>query len=140
MVRMRLQQMLMQTTASSPTRRQFIRDVSLLYRNTRRLVLSNANPYYFKGQAAEGPGGPPAGLDMVWPLGIIQRALTSTDDREIRFCLDSLQRTHAGTGFMHEAFHKDDPKKFTRPWFVWAKTSFGELILKVHKERPYLLN
>jgi len=111
-----------------------------VYQNTRRLLLSDDNPYYFKGKAAEGPGGPHAGLDMVWPLGIIQRALTSTDDREIRLCLDTLQQTHAGTGFMHEAFHKDNPKHFTRAWFAWANTSFGELILKVYQERPYLLD
>ena len=111
-----------------------------VYHNTRRLVLSDDNPYYFKGKAAEGPGGPHAGPDMVWPLGIIQRALTSTDDREIRFCLETLQRTHAGTGFMHESFQKDNPKQFTRAWFAWANTSFGELILKVHKERPHLLD
>ena len=51
------------------------------------MLLSDANPYYFKGRAAEGPGGPHAGLDMIWPLGIILRALTSSDDREIRLCL-----------------------------------------------------
>ena len=111
-----------------------------IYQNTRRLLLSDQNPYYFKGTAAEGPGGPHAGLDMVWPLGIIQRALTSTDDGEIRFCLNTLQRTHAHTGFMHEAFHKDNPNKFTRAWLAWANTSFGELILKVHTDRPYLLD
>jgi meiotically up-regulated gene 157 (Mug157) protein len=77
---------------------------------------------------------------MVWPLGIIQRALTSTDDGEIYACLQTLQRTHAGTGFMHEAFHKDDPKQFTRAWFAWANTSFGELILKVRRERRHLLD
>ncbi|MFQ3609849.1 MAG: glycoside hydrolase family 125 protein, partial [Chloroherpetonaceae bacterium] len=46
---------------------------------------------------------------------------------------------HAGTGFMHEAFHKDDAKKFTRSWFAWANTLFGELLLKLEKERPSLL-
>ena len=76
---------------------------------------------------------------MIWPLGITLRALTSTDDAEIRLCLDTLQRTHAGTGFMHEAFHKDNPAKFTRKWFAWANTLFGELILKLHRERPHLL-
>jgi meiotically up-regulated gene 157 (Mug157) protein len=111
-----------------------------VYQNTRRLLLSDDNPYYFKGTVAEGPGGPHAGLDMVWPLGIIQRALTSSDDREIRSCLNTLQRTHAGTGFIHEAFHKDNPKQFTRAWFAWANTAFGELILKVHKDRPHLLD
>jgi meiotically up-regulated gene 157 (Mug157) protein len=111
-----------------------------LYVNTRRYVLSSSNPYYCKGKAAEGPGGPHVGMDMIWPLGIITRGLTSRDDQEIRACLDTLRRTHAGTGFMHEAFHKDDPKKFTRSWFAWANTIFGELVLKTFQERPHLLD
>jgi len=110
-----------------------------LYANTRRYVLSSSNPYYCKGKVAEGPGGPHVGIDMIWPLGIITRGLTSTDDNEIRACLDTLRRTHAGTGFMHEAFNKDDPKKFTRSWFAWANTIFGELVLKTFRERPHLL-
>jgi meiotically up-regulated gene 157 (Mug157) protein len=77
---------------------------------------------------------------MIWPLGIILRAATSTVDAEIRLCLDTLRRTHAGTGFMHEAFDKDDAKRFTRSWFAWANTAFGELILQVLRERPHLLN
>lgn len=111
-----------------------------VYKNTRRFVLSDSNPYYCKGKAAEGPGGPHVGLDMIWPLGLIVQGLTSTDDHEIRQCLTTLQKTHAGTGFMHEAFHKDDPKKFTRSWFAWANTIFGELLLKTFKERPRLLD
>ncbi|HVN81067.1 MAG TPA: glycoside hydrolase family 125 protein [Terriglobia bacterium] len=111
-----------------------------IYLATRRLVLSDANPYYCQGKVAAGPGGPHVGMDMIWPLGLIVQALTSTDDGEIRQCLATLQRTHAGTGFMHEAFHKDDPGKFTRSWFAWANTIFGELILKVLKERPHLLS
>jgi meiotically up-regulated gene 157 (Mug157) protein len=110
-----------------------------LYQATRQFVLSGRNPHYYHGTAAEGLGGPHAGRNMIWPLGITLRALTSTDDEEIRLCLDTLQRTHAGTGFMHEAFHKDNPAKFTRKWFAWANTLFGELILKVHRERPHLL-
>ena len=61
-------------------------------------------------------------MNMIWPLGIIMRALTSTSTNEIRSCLRMLKATHAGTGFMHEAFDKDDPKKFTRAWFAWANT------------------
>jgi hypothetical protein len=41
---------------------------------------------------------------------------------------------------MHEAFNKDDPKKFTRSWFAWANTIFGELVLKTFKERPHVLD
>ncbi len=40
---------------------------------------------------------------------------------------------------MHESFAKDDPQKFTRSWFAWANTLFGELILKVSAEHPQLL-
>ena len=50
-----------------------------------------------------------------------------------------LVKTHADTGFMHESFHKDDAKKFSRKWFAWANTLFGELILKIYHERPHLL-
>jgi hypothetical protein len=40
---------------------------------------------------------------------------------------------------MHESFHCDNPADFTRPWFAWANTLFGELILKLKRERPGLL-
>ena len=109
------------------------------YQNTRRLALSAANPFFYKGQAAEGIGGPHVGADMIWPLSIIMRGLTSTNDAEIRACVRTLRASHAGTGYMHEAFHKDDPAKFTRPWFAWANTLFGELLWKLYKERPQVL-
>jgi meiotically up-regulated gene 157 (Mug157) protein len=110
-----------------------------LYRRTRAFLLSPDNPYYFQGEAGDGVGGPHVGLEMIWPLGITMRALTSTDDSEIARCLRMLKETHGGTGFMHESFHQDDPTRFTREWFAWANTLFGELILKVHQERPQLL-
>ncbi len=110
-----------------------------LYQTTRRAVLSDKNPYFFKGTAAEGIGGPHIGRDMVWPMSIMMRALTSHDPAEIRLCLHMLATTTAGTGFMHEAFHKDDPAKFTRPWFAWVNTLFGELILDVLRRYPSLL-
>ena len=102
-----------------------------VYRNTRRFVLSPDNPWFFRGTAAEGIGGPHVGVDMIWPMSILMRAFTSDDDAEIKACIETLLRTDAGTGFMHESFHKDDPANFTRPWFAWANTLFGELILKL---------
>jgi len=111
-----------------------------VYQNTRKLLLSNSNPFFFKGKAAEGIGGPHAGMDMIWPLSIIMRGLTSTNDAEIKICLDTLRKNHAGTGFMHESFHKDDPAKFSRKWFAWANTLFGEFVWKVYKEKTQLLN
>lgn len=111
-----------------------------VYQDTRRLILSDANPYYCQGKAANGPGGPHVGMDMIWPLGLIVQGLTSTSHQEVRECLATLQKTHAGTGFMHEAFNKDNPKQFTRSWFAWANTIFGELVLKTFNEQPDLLN
>ena len=102
-----------------------------IYRNTRRFVLSEDNPYFFRGRAGEGIGGPHVGYDMVWPMSIMMRAFTSTDDDEIRQCLQMLVDTDAGTGFIHESFHKDDAKRYTRSWFAWQNTLFGELILKL---------
>jgi meiotically up-regulated gene 157 (Mug157) protein len=109
------------------------------YLATRRYVLSEDNPFFFRGSAGEGIGGPHVGLDMIWPLGITMRALTSVDEDEIHYCLSMLKATHAGTGFMHESFHKDDPSNYTRSWFAWANTLFGELIVKLHNEWPNLL-
>lgn len=110
-----------------------------LYQNTRKLILSEANPWFFKGKAGEGIGGPHVGADMIWPMGITMRAMTSTDDEEIISCIRTLLKTHAGTGFMHETFHKDNPENFSRSWFAWANTLFGELILKLYHSNPELL-
>jgi len=110
-----------------------------VYQNTRKFLFSNDNPFYFKGKAGEGIGGPHVGVDMIWPLSIIMRGLTSQNDEEIKQCVATLVRTHGGTGFMHEAFHKDDDKKFTRKWFAWANTIFGEFAWHVYKTKPSLL-
>lgn len=112
-----------------------------VYRNTRRFVLSDSNSYFFKGTAGEGIGGPHIGYDMIWPMSIMMRAFTSTDDNEIRDCIVMLMNTDAGTGFMHESFHKDNPENFTRAWFAWQNTLFGELILKlIHDGKLGVLN
>lgn len=109
------------------------------YQNTRKMLLSDENPFFFKGTAGEGIGGPHVGVDMIWPLSIIIRGLTSTNDAEIKQCLKTLQGSNAGTGFMHEAFHKNDASKFTRKWFAWTNTIFGEFVLKTFNERRGLL-
>jgi uncharacterized protein len=111
-----------------------------VYQNTRKLLLSLNNPFFFKGKAGEGVGGPHAGKDMIWPLGIIIRGLTSKNDEEIRSCVRILKNSHAGTGFMHESFNKDDAANYTRKWFAWANTLFGEFLWETYKRKPYLLN
>ena len=83
-----------------------------IYLNTRRYLLSKDNPFFCYYNASW------LTRLMIWPLSIIMRGLTSTDDKEIKWCLDTLQKCHGGTGFMHESFHKDDASNFTRKWFA----------------------
>lgn len=117
----------------------FVTKSDPVYLATRALVWSPRNPYFFRGSAGEGVGGPHAGLNQVWPMSLIIRALTSDDDLEISQCLTTLKSTTAGTYFVHESFNKDDAAKYTRSWFAWANALFGELILTLARERPHLI-
>ena len=110
-----------------------------IYQNTRKMIFSDSNPYFVKGKYAEGIGSDHTPKGYVWHLSLIARALTSDDDTEIAHCLDMIKATHAGTGFMHEGFDANKPSRYTRKWFAWANTLFGELILKVYHEKPHLL-
>jgi meiotically up-regulated gene 157 (Mug157) protein len=110
-----------------------------LYARTRNFVWSSANPWFIRGSAGEGIGGPHIGPGMIWPMSQIIYALTSTNDDEIRHAIQMLKRSSAGTGFMHESYSKDDPANFTRAWFAWANTLFGELISNIAHTKPNLL-
>lgn len=110
-----------------------------IYRNTRKFVWSNSNPYFFSGKGGEGIGGPHVGLDHPWAMSIIMKGLTSNDPNEIRKCLRMIRDTAGGTNRIHESFHKDDPTRFTRPWFAWANTLFGELIVRTAQRHPSAL-
>lgn len=112
----------------------YLGDVELqdsIYQNTRKFVWSKSNPYFFSGSAGEGIGGPHVGYSYAWPMSIMMKAFTSTDDKEIAGCVSMLMNTDAGTGFMHESFNVDNADDFTRSWFAWQNTLFGELILKL---------
>lgn len=111
-----------------------------VYLNTRKMLLSEVNPFFYKGKVAEGVGGPHLGKNMVWPMSIIARGLTSTDDEEIKQCLTMLQHSHADTGFMHESFNVDNSQQYTRFAFPWVNSLFGEFLWKTYQERPYLLS
>ena len=107
-----------------------------LYARTRAFVWSERNPWFFRGTAGEGIGGPHEGAGMIWPMSQTIFALTSTSVSEIREALRMLKIGSAGTGFIHESYFQDDPKRFTRAWFAWANTLFGELIAHLVEQRP----
>ena len=101
-----------------------------VYMNTRRMLLSKANPFYFEGKAAKGIGSPHTPENFVWPISLCIQGLTSTDPDEIRYLIETLENIDAGTGFMHEGVDVDDPENFTRPWFAWANSIFSEFVEK----------
>jgi meiotically up-regulated gene 157 (Mug157) protein len=109
------------------------------YLRTRAFCLSEDNPHHVAGSSASGVGSPHTGPGTIWPMALSMQALTAVDDDEILRCLRLLKSTHADTGFMHESFDANDPSRFTRPWFAWANTLFGELIVTLHNRRPHLL-
>ncbi|WP_030182748.1 glycoside hydrolase family 125 protein [Streptomyces violaceorubidus] len=100
-----------------------------VYLATRRFVLSPANPTWHRGAAAEGIGSPHTPDGHIWPIALAVQGLTSNDTAERMGALTTLLSTDAGTGQMHESFHKDDPGRFTRPWFSWANAMYAELAL-----------
>lgn len=110
-----------------------------LYRRTRAAVLSTRNPYYYAGAVLVGVGSPHSGLNTIWPISLMIRALTSSDDGEIAQCLAGLKTAAAPRGFMNESVGKDDAAIFTRSWFAWANSLFGELILTLLAQKPALL-
>ena len=101
-----------------------------VYLNTRRMVLSKTNPYYFEGRCARGIGSPHTPPDFIWPISLCIQGLTSTDKGEIIRLTDMLENIDAGTFLIHEGVNKDDPEDFTRPWFAWANSIFSEFVEK----------
>ncbi|KRE50070.1 glycoside hydrolase family 125 protein [Paenibacillus sp. Soil724D2] len=99
-----------------------------VYQNTRRFVLSSDNPYHFEGEYAKGIGSPHTPKGYIWPISLAMQALTSEDETEVSELLEILMRTDADTGYMHEGFDPNSPTDYTRPWFAWANSLFGELI------------
>ncbi|GHF43969.1 hypothetical protein HNQ07_001911 [Deinococcus metalli] len=105
------------------------------YLNTRRMLLSAANPHYHAGTHAAGIGSPHTPGRRIWPIALCVQALTAAPGtaggrQEVRGLLDTLAATTAGTGLMHESFNPDDPRTFTRPWFAWANSLLAETVLR----------
>ncbi len=101
-----------------------------IYKNTRKFILSEDNPYYFSGSVLHGIGSPHTKRGYVWPISLVLQGLTSTDQNEVEEILDMLVNSHAGTYFMHESIDANDPYNFSRHWFAWANSIFSELVLK----------
>lgn len=96
---------------------------------TRKYILSEMNPYYYKGSCASGIGSPHTPIGYIWHISLAMQGLTSKTKEEKKQFLDLLVKTDGNKGVMHEGFHVDDPTKYTREWFSWANAMFSELVL-----------
>jgi meiotically up-regulated gene 157 (Mug157) protein len=105
-------------------------NVAPVYLNTRAFTLSADNPWYFTGRYAQGLGSPHTPHGFVWPLGIIARALTSTDELEVENSITTLAETDSESGMIHESFYPDGYWRFTRQEFGWANALYAELIFR----------
>lgn len=97
--------------------------------NTRKLILSEANPYYYEGRRAAGIGSPHTPANYIWHIALAMEGLTAKTEKEKLESLHMLAQTDGGTGLMHEGFHVDDDTRYTREWFSWANAMFCELVL-----------
>ena len=102
-----------------------------IYQNTRHLILSRTNPYYFEGKFAKGIGSlhnfPPK--NKIWHIALAIQGLTSDTKDEKLALLKMMANTDADKGYMHESFNVNDPSKFTRSWFSWANMMYCQLVM-----------
>lgn len=98
-------------------------------KNTRKLILSEANPYYYEGRKAAGIGSPHTPAKYIWHIALAMEGLTAKTEKEKLESLHMLAQTDGGTGLMHEGFHADDDTRYAREWFSWANAMFCELVL-----------
>lgn len=99
------------------------------YLRTRSAVLSGKNPYYYRGNYADGVGSPHTPDGYIWHIALIIQALTSLDPNERARIREILKSTTADTGFMHESFDANDHFRFTREWFAWANTLYAIFVM-----------
>jgi hypothetical protein len=99
-----------------------------VYQNTRRFILSSANPYYYHGRYATGVGSPHTPHGYVWPLALIMQALTSSDPTEVNRVMGYIGASDVGDHRLHESFNADWPEQFTRDDFAWPNALYGELV------------
>mmetsp|Transcript_120452 Transcript_120452/g.385580 ORF Transcript_120452/g.385580 Transcript_120452/m.385580 type:complete len:225 (-) Transcript_120452:78-752(-) len=110
----------------------FVSENDPLYLATRRAVLSSRNPWFFKGKLGiGGVGGPHVGRNCIWPMSLMVQAWTSDSVEEVSQLLQQLMIVSDPNSLMHESFNKDTVSLFTRSWFAWANTLFGDLVLRV---------
>lgn len=101
-----------------------------IYRNTRRLILSDTNKNYASGKVGSGIGSEHTPKGYIWPLALIMQAMTSTSPKERQEMVDELLASDPGDHLLHESFDPNDPTKLTRKNFGWPNALFAEYLLE----------
>ena len=99
------------------------------YQNTRGMVLSERNSYYFPGKVLTGIGSQHTDTRYVWSMSLCMQGITSDDKEEKEAIFKMLENSDGGTNLMHESIFADDDTKYTRPWFSWANSVFCEFVM-----------
>ncbi|TLS24474.1 hypothetical protein PpBr36_08981 [Pyricularia pennisetigena] len=135
------------------------REINRIYQNTRRFVLSDANPYFAKGPVISTVGSPHIGPGRAWPMAAIVAGMTAYDvsamrnmalwnvtgtsrkakedeieawlQEEVATQLRMVLDSTDGKGVVHESVNSWNEGLWTRSWFGWANGLFGELILRI---------
>ncbi|CAK5269074.1 unnamed protein product [Mycena citricolor] len=109
------------------------------YVATRKLLLSRMNPYFAAGKNFSGIGGPHVDAWNPWPMSQITAIFGTDDDKEILDRLSLIAKNTAGLGLIHESQSIYNFTSYTRPWFAWANSYFGEMMLDLAKRKPGLI-
>lgn len=104
-----------------------------IYKSTRRFILSEANPWYFKGEEAAGIGSPHTGRNKIWPLSLVMQAMTSESEDEraavVAMLYAAEQKSSAHNG-LPESFEAGNMSIITREWFAWPNALFAEHLME----------
>jgi meiotically up-regulated gene 157 (Mug157) protein len=118
----------------------FLDNTDPIYQNTRRMLLSQPhNPYFLRGAAFHGIGGPHIGLRNAWPMSLLVQAMTSDDEEEIMECVNAVKNVSL-MGLINESVDVQiGGKSVSRSWFAWANSVFAQTILHLAENRPGLI-
>ncbi|KAI8967882.1 Six-hairpin glycosidase-like protein [Mycotypha africana] len=113
----------------------FVATTDKIYQNTRKMILSEWNPWFFQSEFGKGIGSPHTGQNMIWPLSLLMQLQTTTSEAEVKEALLTVKKIANVTGgLMCESIDVNKPDKYTRPWFSWANSVAGETILQLKEK------
>jgi meiotically up-regulated gene 157 (Mug157) protein len=107
----------------------YVKTDNLVYKNTRRFLLSKDNPYYYAGSKARGIGSAHTNDGFIWPLSLVIQGMTASNQSEKHDVLDELLASDPGDHLLHESFDPNNPRRYSRKDFGWPNALFSEYVM-----------